>query len=106
VKQPRPVGDVNRGAWLRSIRKALGLNQAALAEKLGVQRTTVSAWENGDYKPSAEVLMAMGNIAASSGECSDEECFALFEQAGGDAGKWAARFAARLSRVPSREGPK
>lgn len=34
-------------AQLRSAREKLGLTQAGLAEKLGVNRTTVARWETG-----------------------------------------------------------
>ena len=47
---------------IRDARKALGLSQSALAEKLGVGTMTVNRWEKGstpdpqNVKPLAEVL--------------------------------------------------
>lgn len=40
------------GPQLRDIRTAKGITQAALAEKIGVAQTTVSAWELGIAEPS------------------------------------------------------
>lgn len=43
-------------------RKQLDLSQEELAEKLGVSRNTVSRWELGTSKPSAENLMALNEL--------------------------------------------
>ena len=41
---------------LKRLRKEKNLNQSALADALGVGRTTVTCWERGDNFPSVEVL--------------------------------------------------
>lgn len=43
-------------------RKALGLSQQQLADKLNVDRTTVSKWEIGEAKPRAEILKKLSEI--------------------------------------------
>jgi transcriptional regulator with XRE-family HTH domain len=40
--------------WLRTCRRALGLSRKKLAEKLGVDTSTVSSWETGKHKPIEE----------------------------------------------------
>ena len=40
------------GNEIRKLRKRLGLTQQQLADKLGVDRTTVSRWERGEVEPS------------------------------------------------------
>lgn len=37
-------------AQLKTIRRRLGLSQAALAKKLGVARNTVTRWEMGQHR--------------------------------------------------------
>jgi DNA-binding transcriptional regulator YiaG len=37
---------------IKALRGHMGLNQAQLAESLGVRQQTVSEWENGLYEPS------------------------------------------------------
>ena len=37
---------------LKTLREARGLTQSALAEKLGVNQRTISAWEKGVCEPS------------------------------------------------------
>lgn len=39
------------GLNVKAIRKAQGLTQSALAEKIGVTRAAVSFWESGDRLP-------------------------------------------------------
>jgi DNA-binding XRE family transcriptional regulator len=48
VAHPRP-----RGAFLRSLRKVLGIDQAELGVELGVDAMTVSRWERGINQPKA-----------------------------------------------------
>lgn len=73
------------GAWLRDIRKikltspgkkAPGISQKDLAKRLGVERSTIASWENGDYSPSAESLIKLGN------ELSFPEAFDPWQRAG------------------------
>jgi transcriptional regulator with XRE-family HTH domain len=42
--------------WLRNCRRALGLSQRQLAEKLGMDESTVRGWETGRHKPIKESL--------------------------------------------------
>jgi transcriptional regulator with XRE-family HTH domain len=44
------------GRTLGLVRRARGLTQAELADRLGVIRTTVSRWERGEQTPSLEQL--------------------------------------------------
>lgn len=41
---------------LKRMRVAAGMTQAQLAQRLGVDQRTVSAWENGVARPSFETL--------------------------------------------------
>ena len=41
---------------LRKLRKQKKLNQAALAEIVGMSQATVAAWENGTRKPDVETI--------------------------------------------------
>ena len=50
---------------LLSARQLLGLSQAALAEKLGVDRGTVGDWERGVRRPSEERLAAVEALLSS-----------------------------------------
>ncbi len=47
---------------LISLRDEQGLSQQEFADKLGVTRQTVSKWESGKIKPSADNLMAMSRL--------------------------------------------
>ena len=53
---------------LLSARQLLGLTQAGLAEKLGVDRTTVGDWERGVRLPSEERLAAVEALLSPGGE--------------------------------------
>ena len=53
------------GNGLKPAREALGLTQAALAERIGVSRKTVNTVENGVFTPST--LLAL-KLAAALGE--------------------------------------
>ncbi len=44
------------GETIRDRRSALGLNQAQLAERLGVSRNTVAGWETGHSRPDLDTL--------------------------------------------------
>jgi DNA-binding transcriptional regulator YiaG len=48
-------------ATVRRIRRGLGLTQTELAERVGVQRNTVTRWEMGALAvpPTARILLAM-----------------------------------------------
>jgi len=47
---------------LRDIRMEQGMSQEALAEKLNVSRQTISKWENGSARPSADNLAALSDL--------------------------------------------
>lgn len=49
---------------IRQTRKALGLTQAQLAEKLGVDHSTVSRFESGEIPLSERTLLAMEALVA------------------------------------------
>jgi len=49
---------------IRKTRKALGLTQAELAAKLGVDGSTVSRLETGELIPNERTLLAMEAIVA------------------------------------------
>nr|MBO4517655.1 helix-turn-helix transcriptional regulator [Clostridia bacterium] len=44
---------------LKNLRKAKGITQKQLAETLGVDQRTVSAWENGVCEPSFDLLLKL-----------------------------------------------
>ena len=45
-------------------RRALGISQEELGERVGVSRQTVSRWEVGEAKPSVEAVMALCLVQA------------------------------------------
>lgn len=46
---------------LKELRKARGISQAALAERLGMSKSTIGMYETGDISPSLEVLNALAD---------------------------------------------
>ena len=50
------------GGRIQAGRKAAGLSQEALGEKLGVSRQAVSKWENGTSEPNTSNLMALARL--------------------------------------------
>lgn len=44
---------------VRAFRERLGLSQQGLAQRLGVQRATVTRWENGSRRPSKVAELAL-----------------------------------------------
>lgn len=48
--------------FVTSLREALGMTQAEFAEQLGVDKMTVSRWERGTLRPSAESLAAIEEL--------------------------------------------
>ena len=50
------------GERIRQLRKAGGLTQTALAEKLGVTKGTVSTWETNSRRPGFETLMELCDL--------------------------------------------
>lgn len=47
---------------LKDLRKKRGLSQVALADKLGLSKSTIGAYETGDIKPSIEALNAIADF--------------------------------------------
>jgi transcriptional regulator with XRE-family HTH domain len=58
----------SRGERIRTRRKALGMNQADLAEAVGVDQSTVSDWEKYDAEPKASQLMGIAKALKTSAE--------------------------------------
>src|SRR5881275_2354657 len=59
--------DYTFGQAMLTLRMALGLTQAGLAEFLGVSRKAVGGWESGDSYPKAEHLKALLTLAVQQG---------------------------------------
>lgn len=57
---------------IRKFRKAAGLTQGELAEKMGTKQPTVAMWETGAAKPRSDKLPALARILG----CSIDELFA------------------------------
>lgn len=47
---------------MRSLRKAMNLQQAELAEMVGVRRETIGKLENGRYNPSLKLAMDIAKV--------------------------------------------
>lgn len=52
-------------------RKAAGMSQGQLADRLGVSRSTVAMWETGASAPRAGMLLALAGVI----HCTVEELF-------------------------------
>ena len=50
------------GRRIQEARKAAGLSQESLGERLGVSRQAVSKWENGTSEPNTSNLMALARL--------------------------------------------
>ncbi len=50
------------GKKLKTFRKSQGLTQNEFADKLGIERSNISRYENGDTLPSIEIFLEMCNI--------------------------------------------
>ena len=71
LRNPRPSQpNKTLGKAIKRCRAALGMTQAGLAARLGIDRKTVRSWERGDTVP------ARGEIA-SLGECLQVDLFSL-----------------------------
>lgn len=51
---------------LQNLRKAAGLSQEALAERLGVTRQAVSKWETGEGKPDIDNLLPLAKLLGTT----------------------------------------
>lgn len=47
---------------LKDLRKSKGLSQVALAERLGLSKSTIGAYETGDISPSIEALNSIADF--------------------------------------------
>ena len=56
------MDQIKIGCFIAERRKAAGLTQSALAEKLGVTNRAVSKWENGRTLPDASIMRALCDI--------------------------------------------
>jgi len=54
-----PIDLVPFGKELREIRERAGLSQPQLAEMLGIQRQTISSWEQGATAPDVRIMLRM-----------------------------------------------
>ncbi len=54
--------DLKTANKLQSLRKANGLSQDALAEKLGISRQSISKWERGESSPDTDNLIALAQV--------------------------------------------
>lgn len=52
----------NFGKRLRQLRKGIPLSQEQLAQRIGVAKSLISAYENGNRFPSCEVLLQLSRL--------------------------------------------
>ena len=50
------------GSRIRNVRKALGMSQAALADRVGVTQSHISELENNQNSPSAVLLQKLADV--------------------------------------------
>lgn len=55
----------NLGDKIREYRRIHGLSQKKLAEQLGVDQTTLAAWERGEYRPKQKLLSRLNAVLIS-----------------------------------------
>ncbi len=53
--------------YIRTLREALGLTQAQLAARIGVDKMTVARWEWGKLRPRAKAAAALGKLRRNAG---------------------------------------
>jgi DNA-binding transcriptional regulator YiaG len=53
---------------IRALRIRLGLTQAQFAERLGVHKVSISAWEMGKRRPNEECLAKLARLAAEEAQ--------------------------------------
>lgn len=49
-------------ARIADARKAIGMTQRTLAEKLGIAASTLNGYEKGNHKPDSDILIAVSSI--------------------------------------------
>ena len=54
---------------IRKLRLNRGLNQAELANALGVSKQTISNWENNNIQPSIDMLLQLSKFFSVSTDC-------------------------------------
>ena len=62
------AGVLSIGERIRSARKALGLNQTALAERVGVSQPAVASWESGQHDPRRLMIAKLAEALGVSTE--------------------------------------
>lgn len=60
---------------IKEYRLKFGLSQLALSQKLGVSKTTISAWECGDFSPGADMACLLCKVFS----CEFKDLFYLSE---------------------------
>jgi transcriptional regulator with XRE-family HTH domain len=90
----REAGGRGFGRHVRTLRKARGLTQDALAERCGLSTDTIRRLEQGSFSPSLNTLRKLAGGL-------DLLLSTLFEGYELDSGKWNAN-----SPTPSRGGPR
>lgn len=50
---------------LKALREGLGLTQQELAERVGVTKQALSAWERGEYEPTLDSLLRIVNVTGA-----------------------------------------
>ena len=58
----------NVSGRIRAARKSAGFTQEALAEAVGVSRTAVAKWENGECLPDIENLITLTEVLSVSAD--------------------------------------
>jgi type I restriction enzyme M protein len=69
--------------WLRDARKAKGLSQAELAEKIGAAQAQISQWETGKSEPGTEVIGRLEKLLGRSAAVAAPEPAAPAAKPGG-----------------------
>jgi transcriptional regulator with XRE-family HTH domain len=58
---------------LVSVRRKLGLSQRAIAEKLGIDATTIGQWESGTHQPSRRLLAVFQGFVDQASSVQDPD---------------------------------
>lgn len=86
------------GGYLAVMRKARGLSQEDLAQRLGVRGKTISDWERGQYAPASDVLARV--VALVAADARDVQALFIGDGSAEDGRSLAER---RLSGTQSAE---
>ena len=77
------------GERLAELRKLRGITQVEMAEKLSVNQSAVSKYENGEYRLHAELIVLVSKILkVSSDQLLGIKEVPELEEQGGDRGLW------------------